>query len=248
MALGSCEHARLTPMCAMLAQQPGDQKLLGGGRRASTIRARTRLIKDCLTWLPVRYEVSFPRELVHLSEFLRARFTELALVEHSWQLITVSCFWMRSLGRQSQRITPSAMCEYSSAGSDPEQAPRMLITVLSSIEVLEVEVLTLPYLRVFAWWLLVQSWTTLRFSDHRGISPNSVKNLTDCLSSRLTRSKTMGTDKCLHMPRTIVSGFSQGLLPFIIFRLLRSSLHRIQVLHCDAVQNKLFVDSLFRRL
>ena len=48
-----------------------------------------------------------------------------------------------------------------------------------------------PYFRVYAWWLLLQCWATLRFSDHRGLVPDEkfeVKG--NSLTTRLVRSKT----------------------------------------------------------
>ena len=30
------------------------------------------------------------------------------------------------------------------------------------------------YLRVYSWWILVQNWATLRFSDHWGLNPSEV--------------------------------------------------------------------------
>ena len=41
------------------------------------------------------------------------------------------------------------------------------------------------YSRIYAWWVLVQTWCTLHFSDHRGISPQEVK--IDSSGSRLSR-------------------------------------------------------------
>ena len=53
----------------------------------------------------------------------------------------------------------------------------------------------LPFLRVYAWWMLMQNWGTLRFSDHRGISPSTVSITVSALSAVLSRSKTIGADK-----------------------------------------------------
>ena len=42
-----------------------------------------------------------------------------------------------------------------------------------------------------------QNWGTLRFSDHRGLSPNTVTVTSSCFSTVLTRSKTIGADKSI---------------------------------------------------
>ena len=51
-----------------------------------------------------------------------------------------------------------------------KQAPRMLVGIISMLENLVVSELTSVYHRIHAWWILVQSWGTLRFDDHRGSS------------------------------------------------------------------------------
>ena len=52
------------------------------------------------------------------------------------------------------------------------------------------------YHRLHSWWILLQCWGTLRFSDHRGLSPHehfSVEG--NALTARPTRSNTTGSDK-----------------------------------------------------
>ena len=51
------------------------------------------------------------------------------------------------------------------------------------------------YSRIYAWWVLIQRWCTLRFSDHRGISPQEVKIDSSGFAAVLRRSKTIGADK-----------------------------------------------------
>ena len=53
----------------------------------------------------------------------------------------------------------------------------------------------LPFVRVYAWCMLVQNWGTMRFSDHRGISPSTVAVSGSRFSAVLTRSKTSGADR-----------------------------------------------------
>ena len=54
-------------------------------------------------------------------------------------------------------------------------------------------------MRMYAWWVLLQSWCTLRFSDHRGISPRTVQEGAGFWSMFLERSKTIGRDKNVQM-------------------------------------------------
>ena len=75
------------------------------------------------------------------------------------------------------------------------QAPRMLVGVISMLENLVVSELTSVCYRIYAWWILVQSWGTLRFDDHRGVKPQDVSFVEGSLLARLTRSKTLGPDR-----------------------------------------------------
>ena len=59
---------------------------------------------------------------------------------------------------------------------------------------------------MYAWWLLLQCWATLRFSDHRGLVPDEkfeVKG--NSLTTRLLRSKTIGSDKTVTSRSVVVS-------------------------------------------
>ena len=53
------------------------------------------------------------------------------------------------------------------------------------------------YLRVYSWWMLVQNYATLRFSDHRGLNPGEVTFREGSFHAHLTRSKTIGQDKTI---------------------------------------------------
>ena len=59
------------------------------------------------------------------------------------------------------------------------------------------------FIRVLSWWLLVQSWGTLRFDDHRGLLPREFVVTSTGLQARLTRSKVSGSDKHLNY-RTVI--------------------------------------------
>ena len=78
-----------------------------------------------------------------------------------------------------------------------KQAPRVLVAILSALEGLVVDTQAAMYLRTFAWWLLLQNWATLRFSDHRGIEPNTVTVRAGSWRALLTRSKTIGADRSI---------------------------------------------------
>ena len=62
----------------------------------------------------------------------------------------------------------------------------MYVSMLKSIELLVVDSNVLPFIRVYSWWVLLQNWGTLRFSDHRGLRPGDVKIKDNTLDALLT--------------------------------------------------------------
>ena len=51
------------------------------------------------------------------------------------------------------------------------------------------------FIRLYAWFYLLQTWCSLRFGDHRGLEPGLLRNSETSLTGVLTRSKTHGPDK-----------------------------------------------------
>ena len=49
-----------TPMGELLAAQPGNVEVLGGGKRASTLRSRVRAIRKFLQWLHLAHDIRYP--------------------------------------------------------------------------------------------------------------------------------------------------------------------------------------------
>ena len=80
-----------------------------------------------------------------------------------------------------------------------DRASRPLEKVVTDVGVL-------PFLRVRAWWVLIPNWATLRFSDHIGIDPSTVRITDAGFSAVLARSKTIGADKSIgSRPLTIAA-------------------------------------------
>ena len=51
------------------------------------------------------------------------------------------------------------------------------------------------YDRIYCWWLLVKTWASLRFDDHRGLIPGDFMLTSHGLSGVLSRTKTSGAGK-----------------------------------------------------
>ena len=72
-----------------------------------------------------------------------------------------------------------------------KHASTFLVVILAALEEFLTEVAQPFFYRIMTWWLLLQSWGNLRFADHRGL----VRVEGGSLVAKLTRSKTLGTDK-----------------------------------------------------
>ena len=202
-----------TPMGAALENRLGDRNLLGGGRRASTLRARVRASRKYLAWLAVSADVAFPSEVSHLTGYLESRHTE-PCNRGALKAAHQSMAFLEDVAGVEEKLTTNAfytvvyreLLATAQPGRTPKQAHRYPVAVLESFEELVVCESATFYLRVYAWWLLLQCWGTLRFADHRGLNPGKgfeVKG--NALEARLTHSKTIGADRNLSYRLVLVS-------------------------------------------
>ena len=65
-----------TPMAAILRARLENVRLLGAGKRATTLRARVMFLRRYVAWLPAACGISFPIEVVHLVDYLQTRAQE----------------------------------------------------------------------------------------------------------------------------------------------------------------------------
>ena len=103
----------------------------------------------------------------------------------------------------SEKLTDSALYDVSKKellaaalpGNPPREAPRFPTILLAAFEDNVMSADVLVFWRAMSWWLILQSWATLRFDDHRGITPSEVNVSSSGLNGRLTRTKVSGPDK-----------------------------------------------------
>ena len=109
-----------TPMGEAFVNRPGDKSFLGGGRRASTPRARVRASKKYLAWLAVSADVPFPSEVSHLTGFLESRHSEPC--NRGKRLISAWLFWRMwlELTRSSKQTLSTQLC---TGSSSPQRNP-----------------------------------------------------------------------------------------------------------------------------
>ena len=175
-----------TPMGKLLVEKPGSESLVGAGKRAATLRSRVRMARRYLAWLSVNLKVTFPNRVEHWTEFLKVRISQPCNRGAPRNAHGGFGFLDETAG-----VTP----EDSVTGRPSKQAPRMPVALILAIEKFLMDTSNLPYMRLYAWFMALQNWATLRFSDHRGILPESISWGPSGFKAVLSHSKTLGSDK-----------------------------------------------------
>ena len=194
-----------TPMGALLAEKPGSVSMLGAGLRASTLRCQSPIAKEVfLVASHFSHRVVYSLEIEHYTDYLKAKLSEPcnrgALKSTNaafvfFNEVTGTPETQRPTSRELYRVVFRELLSTALPGRPAKQAPRMLVSMLEALETLVASSDVAPYLRVYGWWVLLQNWGTLRFSDHRGLNPAQVTVSAAEFQATLTRSKTVGSDK-----------------------------------------------------
>ena len=183
---------------------PEKRKVLGAGRTVSTLKSRIRTIRKYLSWLTACHCVLFPTKTGHCSGFLEVRASEPCTRRAIKEAHRSMVFLELTAGIEEQeRVTGTSkdktifdeILVSTSPGRSGRQAPRMFVSMLKALEILAVETKALPFIRIYSWWILLQNWSALRLSDHRGLRPQDIKITNNTLDAILSRSKTTGGDK-----------------------------------------------------
>ena len=204
-----------TPKEKILGDKPRSLQLLGAGRRASTPRSQVRAVRRDLSWLALNHDVGSPRELEHVTGYLQTRQSEPCTRNAFRRAHTAIAFAMEVAGveptskftaTQVYSIIQKEILANALPGKPTKQATRMLVVMLSTLEDVVVNAASPVYQRIYAWFILVQSWETLRFDDHRGIKPKDVSFFGGSMSALLTRSKTLGSDRAVNSRQVYING------------------------------------------
>ena len=200
-----------TPMGKLIRESPSNIQLLGGGRRGGTLRSRVRSVQKFLGWLIAAHGINFPNHWRQLIEYLQVRYSE-PCVRGALKLVHSSYIFLQEVAGIEDKLTDTALYSVSlkellsqaSPGKPPRLAPRFPTILLAAFEDMVLSTDKPVFVRVLSWWLLVQSWGTLRFDDHRGLLPRDVILSEMGLQARLTRSKVSGSDKHLNFRAVII--------------------------------------------
>ena len=170
-----------TPMGKLLQARQGDIAVLDAGRRAGTIGSRVRNIRHFLAWLAVNHGITYPADLtpqVRLSQPCNRG--SLKITHESFVFLDVIS-GVESQCRLTNRNFTSASTVNSLSrallGKATKQALGMFTAMLRGLEVMIMSNTFPLYFRIYAWWICVQSWATLRFDD----SIPKISGSTPCL-------------------------------------------------------------------
>lgn len=147
---------------------------------------RVRSLRKFIDFLTTTFEVSEPCTRCGLKNTNRA----LGFLEE----VTGTEIAARVTKTPIYQIVTKELLYSAVAGQTLMQARRVFVSMIPALETLVIDAQTPMYLRLYSWWMFLQCWCTLRFSDHRGINPTSVVSGSS-LSAKLTWSKTIGADK-----------------------------------------------------
>ena len=78
---------------------------------------------------------------------------------------------------------------------DRHQAPALPLVLVAHLERVVLDLRRPAYQRAFAWYRLVRHWSSLRFDDTLGLSPQAIQRRARGLMAILRRTKTSGPDK-----------------------------------------------------
>ncbi len=192
-------------------------RLLVGGRRAATLRARVREWRRMSGWLRARHRVEFPESAAQVSDYLCDRLdgagTKSALAAAYAALRFVEDLVGISAERRVSNLplVVNSLKELKAAaaarrdGNPPRQAPCPPAMLLVLMEGLVADATGYTYDRLLAWWCLVSAWSSLRFDDHRGLAPDGIGETEDHYTLIFERTKTTGADKGVSLRPGVVS-------------------------------------------
>ena len=193
-----------TPLGQRLAQKPGASNTMGLGLRSGTLRNRVHVLRRFLSWLATSHQVPFPTSEEHILDYLEIKVQE-PCTRSALKAVHQSLVYLEEISEISPAARLTVKPRYSNLfaellsqtrpGAEPKQAPRPLLRVLEAIERTVVDHNEAVFIRLYAWFYLLQTWCSLRFDDHRGLEPGLLRNTEHSLTGVLTRSKTHGPDK-----------------------------------------------------
>ncbi len=207
--------------CVVAAEASTDPqrviKLLVGGRRVSTLRARVREWRQASQWLQGTSGQPFFPSSTSLVDFLCARFDQ-GGTKSTIRSAFAAVRFMEDLLDLPAEEKPSQQAMVTNAvreleaqaaarrdGRSRQQAHPPPTEAIRKIELLITDPTASSYDRLIGWWVCTSVWASLRFDDHRGLVPGAIVETSDHFHFVLSRTKTTGPDKVHSLRPGVVS-------------------------------------------
>ena len=148
LTLGEILRHTSTPMGEFIQRDTERFKLLGSGRRASTLRARVRSIRKYVQWLTISQGFVFPKQVEHCSGCLQTKASGPCTRRALKEAHRAMSFLEQSAGiEDTNRVTATAIYKTifaevlvsASPGRPLRQAPRMYVSMLKALELMVVD-------------------------------------------------------------------------------------------------------------
>eukprot|EP00971_Amphidinium_carterae_P236388 4691285-Amphidinium_carterae.1 len=184
----------------------GDEKFLaavGQGLRVGTLRMRVREWRRARSYFMATWSVVWPIKVQQVLEYMHSLaecmslstinsfVMALAFFEKGGGVQAGYAFHDHPLVKGAARDLLAKVQE----GKPVRQAPPQLMSVTAARECAVCDEAEPRYVRMYQWWLLIKLWGTLRFDDHRGLQPSSMRMDSGGIHGTITRSKTTGPGK-----------------------------------------------------
>ncbi len=207
--------------CVVAAEASADPqrviKLLVGGRRVSTLRARIREWRQASQWLRGTSGSPFFATATSLVDYLCTRFDQggtKAVIRSAFAAVR----FMEDLldlplaERPSQQsLVANSVKELEAQaaarrdGRCRQQAHPPPTEAIRKIERMIIDPTSSSYDRLIGWWACTSVWASLRFDDHRGLVPGAIMETSDHFHFAMSRTKTTGPDKIHSLRPGVIS-------------------------------------------
>ena len=178
---------------------------LDKGRRWRTLKRRVWDWKRAQRFFMLSTSHPWPHDVAHVLEYLGVLMAE--GVGHSVIVRFVHALgFMEQVGgvpsdKQLSRsplvlATVDAHAVAAKSGTRPvKKAPQTPLAFISAMERLIVDTSQHKFVRAFAWYRLIRIWSGMRFDDHRGLLPSTLRLQSGALHGTLVRTKTTGAGR-----------------------------------------------------
>ena len=164
-----------TPLGQRLVQRPAEAASMGLGLRAGTLRNRAHVLHRYILWLAQSFRLPFPEQEEHHLDYLALQGSRTESFVYLEEVSEIEPHRRVTVRRRSSNM-PAELLSRTLPGAPSKHAPRPLLRILQSVETVVTNESVAVYIRVFGWFFLLQAWCTLRFDDHRGLEPASIRD------------------------------------------------------------------------